>query len=142
MKWLISFIFLGLLSAVQALSSSGNNLLVILEELADKTKYSKYFADLEGMSGHMICLVCVLALTCGRLGRGFKITYESPKSENVELFHLGERAHDHLLILPIKLKGNIIADVLHVQANLKQALDPVSRPRSFLISLMPVEIYC
>lgn len=37
--------------------------------------------------------------------RGFKITFESPKSENVGLFELGERAYDHLLILPPKSKG-------------------------------------
>jgi oligosaccharyltransferase complex subunit beta len=49
MRWLLSFLLLGLLSVVQALSSSGNNLLVILEELAEKSKYSKYLADLEGM---------------------------------------------------------------------------------------------
>lgn len=50
MRWLISFLLLGLLSVVQALSSSGSNLLVILEEVAEKSKYSKYLADLEGMS--------------------------------------------------------------------------------------------
>lgn len=49
MRWLLSFLLLGLLSVVQALSSSGSNLLVILEELAEKSKYSKYLADLEGM---------------------------------------------------------------------------------------------
>jgi len=48
MRWLISFLLLGLLAAVEAVSSSGNKLLVILEELAEKTKYSKYFGDLEG----------------------------------------------------------------------------------------------
>lgn len=34
---------------VNALSSSGNRLLVILEELAEKEKYSKFLGDLEGM---------------------------------------------------------------------------------------------
>jgi oligosaccharyltransferase complex subunit beta len=48
MRWLLPFLLLVLLSVVQALSSSGNNLLVILEELAEKSKYSKYLADLEG----------------------------------------------------------------------------------------------
>lgn len=41
------------------------------------------------------------------LGRGFDITFESPKSEGVALFNLGERAYDHLLILPPKSKGII-----------------------------------
>lgn len=53
MRWLLSFLLLGLLSVVQALSSSGSNLLVILEEVAEKSKYSKYLADLEGMSGNL-----------------------------------------------------------------------------------------
>jgi hypothetical protein len=47
MRWLLSFLLLGLLSVVHAVSSSGNKLLVILEELADKGKYSKYLGDLE-----------------------------------------------------------------------------------------------
>ena len=42
---------------------------------------------------------------CLALGRGFLITYESPKSESVGLFELGERAYDHLLVLPSKSKG-------------------------------------
>lgn len=49
MRWILSFLLLGLLSAVSALSSSGNKLLVVLEELSEKSKYSKYFGDLEGM---------------------------------------------------------------------------------------------
>lgn len=49
MRWILSFLLLGLLSAVSALSSGGNKLLVVLEELSEKSKYSKYFGDLEGM---------------------------------------------------------------------------------------------
>lgn len=41
------------------------------------------------------------------VGRGFKITFESPKSEKVGLFELGERAFDHVLILPPKSKGRL-----------------------------------
>jgi hypothetical protein len=47
MRWLLSILLLGLLSVVHAVSSSGSKLLVVLEELADKAKYSKYLADLE-----------------------------------------------------------------------------------------------
>jgi len=50
MRWLFSFLLLGLFAAVDAVSSSGNKLLVILEELGEKAKYSKYFGDLEGMN--------------------------------------------------------------------------------------------
>jgi len=52
MRWLFSLLLLALLAVVEAVSSSGNKLLVVLEELADKTKYSKYFGDLEGMSSY------------------------------------------------------------------------------------------
>jgi oligosaccharyltransferase complex subunit beta len=38
-------------------------------------------------------------------GRGFQITYESPKSEKLALFELGERAYDHVLLLPAQSKG-------------------------------------
>lgn len=48
MRWILSFLLLGLLSAVSALSSDGNKLLVVLEELSEKSKYSKYLGDLEG----------------------------------------------------------------------------------------------
>ncbi len=37
--------------------------------------------------------------------RDFELTFETPKSESVKLFELGERAYDHLLILPTKSKG-------------------------------------
>ena len=44
-------------------------------------------------------------LTLRATGRGFKLTYESPKNEGLALFELGERAFDHLLILPSKSRG-------------------------------------
>jgi hypothetical protein len=46
MRWFLSILLFGLLGVVQALSTSGNRLLVVLEELAEKEKYSKYFGDL------------------------------------------------------------------------------------------------
>ena len=48
MRWFLSLLLLGLLTAVNALSSSGNRLLVVLEELGDKEKYSRFLGDLEG----------------------------------------------------------------------------------------------
>jgi len=48
MRWILSFLLLGLLAVVQAASASGNKLLVVIEELAEKSKYSKYLGDLEG----------------------------------------------------------------------------------------------
>jgi hypothetical protein len=39
------------------------------------------------------------------IGRGFKTKIESPKNEKIALFELGERAYDHVLLLPAKSKG-------------------------------------
>ena len=49
MRWLFSCLFLGALGLVQALSNSGSRLLVVIEEITDKEKYSKFWVDLEGM---------------------------------------------------------------------------------------------
>jgi hypothetical protein len=48
MRWFLSFLVLALLGVVQALSSSGSRLLVVIEELAEKDKYSKFWDDLTG----------------------------------------------------------------------------------------------
>lgn len=48
MRWTLSFLLLAFLATVQAVSSVGNKLLVVIEELAEKSKYSKYLGDLEG----------------------------------------------------------------------------------------------
>ncbi|KAG9625476.1 hypothetical protein KCU64_g19258, partial [Aureobasidium melanogenum] len=85
MKAFLSLLLLGLVSLVQALSSTGNRLLVVLEEAADKSKYSSFFGDLES--------------------RGYTITYESPKSKTLSLFKHGNLAYDHLVLLPPKSKG-------------------------------------
>jgi hypothetical protein len=48
MRLLLSLLLLGMLGVVSALSASGNRLLVVLEELAEKEKYGKFFGDLKG----------------------------------------------------------------------------------------------
>lgn len=40
-------LFLGLLSFVSALSASGSNLLVVVDDEADKAKYSTFWSDLQ-----------------------------------------------------------------------------------------------
>jgi oligosaccharyltransferase complex subunit beta len=40
------FLFAAVISAV---STSGNRLLVVLDDVADKANYSKFLADLEGL---------------------------------------------------------------------------------------------
>lgn len=39
------------------------------------------------------------------LERGYQISYETPRSSQIQLFHLGERTYDHLVFLPAKVKG-------------------------------------
>lgn len=48
MRPLLPLLVLSLLSLAQALSSSGSRVLVVIEEAAEKIKYSKFWADLEG----------------------------------------------------------------------------------------------
>lgn len=49
MKALFSFLFLLLAAAVQALSATGSRLLVILDDVADKSEYSTFLGDLTSM---------------------------------------------------------------------------------------------
>lgn len=37
--------------------------------------------------------------------RGYEISYATPKSSSVALFHLGERTSDHVIFFPTKSKG-------------------------------------
>ncbi|XMA18910.1 hypothetical protein WAI453_011701 [Rhynchosporium graminicola] len=104
-------------------------LLVVLEELADKSKYSKYIADLEA--------------------RDFSLTFESPKNEKVALFHLGERAYDHVLILPSKSKGlgpnltpKLLLDFINGGGNIMLALSSsVPTPSSLVSLLLELDIH-
>jgi oligosaccharyltransferase complex subunit beta len=48
MRWLLSFVLLAWFGIVDALSSSGTRTLVVIEDLAEKDNYSKFFEDLEG----------------------------------------------------------------------------------------------
>lgn len=48
MRWLYSLLLLGLLGLASAISTSGNRLLVVLDELAEKEKYGVFFGDLKG----------------------------------------------------------------------------------------------
>jgi oligosaccharyltransferase complex subunit beta len=51
MRSFLSVLLLCLVSIVAAISSSGSRLLVVLEDAAEKTKYSKFWKQLEGASG-------------------------------------------------------------------------------------------
>lgn len=113
MKFLASAlsVLVAAVSAVQAVSVSGPRLLAVLDDLADKDTYSTFFGDLEGPSRTPCTFQCVL-FSCSRLltpylGRGFAVSCETAKSSTVSLFHLGERAYDHVIFFPTKAKGAI-----------------------------------
>lgn len=106
MRWLLSLLLLGIASVVQAVSHSGNRLLVLLDDLADKSKYSKYFQDIEGIGNLLLQFWNWCANSYVIIDRFFEVTYETAKSEKVTLFELGEKTYDHLLLLPTKSKGN------------------------------------
>ncbi|KAL1998683.1 hypothetical protein VTN02DRAFT_5754 [Thermoascus thermophilus] len=123
MRWFLSFLILGFWGAVHALSSSGNRLLVVLEEASERDLYSTFWADLEA--------------------RGYNIFFESPKNEKLSLFQHGARAYDHLLILPPKSKGlgpaltpKLILDFLNKEGNVLLALSGKSPTPSALSSLL------
>lgn len=115
--------FLGLGCVLEAASSSGKRLLLLLEEATEKSKYSNYITDLEV--------------------RGYQISVESPKNEKLSLLELGDRTYDHLLILPCKSKGlgpnltpAILLDFLNQGGNILIALS-ASRPTpTSLVSLL------
>lgn len=50
MHWFPQLLCLALLGYAQALSSSGNRVLVVTEQVSDKEKYSKFWGDLESIN--------------------------------------------------------------------------------------------
>ncbi|KAK6087758.1 dolichyl-diphosphooligosaccharide-protein glycosyltransferase 48kD subunit [Seiridium cupressi] len=129
MRSFISFLLLLLAAVAQAISSSGERLLVVLDDVAEKASYSKFFGDLEA--------------------RGFQITYETPKSETLNLFRLGEREYDHLLFLPTKVKGlgpnltpSAIVQFIDAKGNVLVALSSSKpAPTSIVSALLELDIH-
>jgi hypothetical protein len=48
MRWLLSLLVLAIVAVVRAASFTGNRLLVVLDEQAEREKYSVFLEDLEG----------------------------------------------------------------------------------------------
>ncbi|KAI9879250.1 MAG: oligosaccharyl transferase glycoprotein complex, beta subunit [Pleopsidium flavum] len=126
MRFLLSFLLLGLLGLLQALSSSGNRLLVVIEEATEKERYSTFWGDLEA--------------------RGYKLSFESPKNEKLSLFQHGERAYDHLILFPPKSKGlgpaltaNVLLQFINSKGNVLLALS-ASAPTPSAISSLLLEL--
>ncbi|KAK3935612.1 oligosaccharyl transferase glycoprotein complex beta subunit [Diplogelasinospora grovesii] len=123
MKSLLSFLVLVFVTVVSAISATGDRLLVILDDVAEKASYSKFLGDLES--------------------RGFKISYETPKSDSLHLFHLGERAYDHVVFLPCKSKGlgpnltpNVLLQFINAKGNILVTLSSGSAAPTSLVSLL------
>ncbi|KAK8075027.1 dolichyl-diphosphooligosaccharide-protein glycosyltransferase 48kD subunit [Apiospora hydei] len=129
MTSLTSFLLLLFTAVAQAISSSGSRLLVVLEDVAEKAQYSKFLGDLEG--------------------RGFEVTYETPKSDSLSLFHLGERSYDHILFFPTKAKGlgpnltaNLLLQFINAQGNILLALSGQKQaPTSVVAALSELDIH-
>ncbi|KAH7115837.1 Dolichyl-diphosphooligosaccharide--protein glycosyltransferase subunit WBP1 [Dendryphion nanum] len=129
MRWLFSFVVAALFSAVSAVSFTGGRLLVVLEEAAEREKYGVFFGDLES--------------------RGFHITTQSPKGSSVSLFQHGERAYDHVLLLPTKAKGlgpaltaNNLLEFLKKDGNILVALSSENAtPTAIQSLLLEVDIH-
>jgi oligosaccharyltransferase complex subunit beta len=126
-SFLSLFVFL-FAAVVSAISTSGNRLLVILDDVADKENYSQFLGDLES--------------------RGFQISFENPKSESLALFHLGERSYDHVILFPTRSKGlgpnltpNILVDFMNADGNVLVTLSSgVSAPSSLVSLLSELDI--
>ncbi|KAL2849217.1 Dolichyl-diphosphooligosaccharide--protein glycosyltransferase subunit WBP1 [Aspergillus pseudoustus] len=123
MRWCPSLMLFGFLAAVNALSSSGNRLLVVLEDAAEKGLYSTLWGDLEA--------------------RGYNLIFDSPKNEQLSLFELGDRAYDHVLVLPPKSKGfgpslspKNLVDFINSDGNVLLALSGKSTTPSAISSLL------
>ncbi|KAK3310820.1 Dolichyl-diphosphooligosaccharide--protein glycosyltransferase subunit WBP1 [Chaetomium strumarium] len=128
MRSLLSVLVFVLAAVVSAISTSGNRLLVILDDVAEKESYSKFLGDLES--------------------RGFQLSFENPKSESLALFRLGERSYDHILFFPTKTKGlgpnltpNLLVDFLNAKGNILVTLSSgVAAPNSLVSLLAELDI--
>ncbi|KAG6036929.1 hypothetical protein E4U41_005432 [Claviceps citrina] len=117
-----------LAAVVSAVSTTGNRLLVVLDDVAEKDIYKQFFGDLTE--------------------RGYQISYETPRSEHVQLFRLGERTYDHLVFLPAKMKAlgpnltpSVLVDFINAKGNILVALSSkVPAPSSLVSFLSEMEI--
>ncbi|KAG5983743.1 hypothetical protein E4U55_007271 [Claviceps digitariae] len=123
MRTILSAVVLLLAAVASAVSTAGNRLLVVLDDVADKDNYKQFFGDLTE--------------------RGYQISYETPRSDHVKLFHLGERTYDHLVFLPAKVKAlgpnltpNLLLDFINAKGNILVALSSTIPASSSLSSFL------
>jgi len=123
MRWMLASLLLGLLGLVSALSASGNQLLVVVDQESDKAKYSQFWTGLQD--------------------RGFQITYQTAKDSSLSLFRHGTPAYSHLLLLPTKAKGlgpaltpNLLVEFVNAGSNILLALSAETPPAAAISSLL------
>ncbi|KYK58967.1 hypothetical protein DCS_00094 [Drechmeria coniospora] len=129
MRSLLSVAVCLLAATAAAVSTSGNRLLVLLDNVADKDAYNHFFGDLTA--------------------RGYDITYESPRNEGLRLFRLGQRNFDHVMVLPCKLKGlgpnftpSLLLDFVKAEGNILVALSSTAAaPVSVTAFLAELDIF-
>lgn len=133
MRWLLSLLVLGLWTAVNALSSSGDRLLVVLEDPAEKDVYSTFWSDLESES-----MLAVSSCYCNYydlanqlwdccIARGYDLSFSAVKNEELSLFEYGVRAYDHLMLLPTKAKGSHTPASAMYRKLSRNVIDPQSQ---------------
>ncbi|KAI9596272.1 Dolichyl-diphosphooligosaccharide--protein glycosyltransferase subunit WBP1 [Syncephalis fuscata] len=78
-RWLLATLALAYTSCVVAKSSSGDSVLVLLNEVGEEKQFSEFFGGLQE--------------------RGFNLKYETPLAEitDLELIRFGERRYDHII---------------------------------------------
>jgi oligosaccharyltransferase complex subunit beta len=79
----------------------------------------------------------------GDLARGFQVAFESPKSDKLNLFSLGERAYDHILLFPPSgkaygnaLSPNTLLEFLNNDGNILLGLSADSPTPTAIVSLL------
>ncbi|XWW93398.1 hypothetical protein V2A60_001331 [Cordyceps javanica] len=123
MRLSLSVVISALAAATSALSTTGSRLLVVLDDVADKAAYGQFFGDLAA--------------------RGFDINYETPRSDKLSLFNLGERRYDHLIFLPTKVKAlgpnltpNLLVDFINARGNILVGLSSTTPTTSSIVSML------
>ncbi|EQL03972.1 hypothetical protein G6O67_008901 [Ophiocordyceps sinensis] len=130
MQSLISLAVLLFATTAAALSTAGHRVLVVLDQVDHQHAYTRFFGDLKA--------------------RGFDLSYETPRSEGLQLFHLGERNYHHLVFFPTKVKGlgpnltpSLLVDFVKAGGNILVAMSsttPASTSITALLSELDVTL--
>jgi len=123
MQGILCILLLGWAILARSLSSSGDRLLVVIEEESEQGKYSQFWVDLKE--------------------RSYSLSFESPKNEKLALIRHGERAYDHIILLPPKSKGlgpalttKLLLEFINKGGNVLLALSADSPTPSAVSSLL------